>query len=241
MKAAERQYRKDRLVETAHIILPTVGFLAPVATFMLAVSSLDESVKLLGLGLVAVFSLFVCLYSFAGMRRTAVSDGHQTPFDPAAKTDAPLRDPEGLANDKAFYMFLESQLAECQRSRGGRRLSVLSIDTARTTAICETSQMSAAHLSAAQETIGKHLRRMDQFTRGEGNEFLVVLPAASETVARDVASRISASLHAVSNFDACARASCGWATFGADGQTSAELISAARERRRAASSPAPVP
>ena len=88
-------------------------------------------------------------------------------FEPLSISNALTDHLTGLPNERAFYMIIESQLAECQRSRDERPLTVLSID------IREFASVNAEYghatgdrvLSFAADSIKAHLRKMDFLAR----------------------------------------------------------------------------
>jgi diguanylate cyclase (GGDEF)-like protein len=404
METTDRRFEQtDRtnVFEPSHALLPVVGFLGPIGTFLLAVSGLDEIYKLTGLGLIAAFSLLVCIYSYANLRKRddehregsvdlrspqdkllALDDAQRffgaslklpemfklasnrvaeiIPFDasvlflpgedprelramfaegenavkmfeavredtrlaelafhsgeievgeeieitsPLAEHPAlddfafaaaipllsegrvfavfqiysrsPLRDDDrtaellgtvgeklarlligsiaferslsnaltdqltGLPNERALLIILESQLAECQRSRNDRPLTVLSID------IRDFASINAEYghavgdrvLSFAADRIKAHLRKMDFLARAENDEFLVVLPTATSNVALEVLERIMigfGELHfqfAKAN-DVRIELNVGWASFWQDGETAQQLLRAAQRRKQ---------
>ncbi len=97
-----------------------------------------------------------------------------------------------LPNERAFYLVLENQIAEAQRYRGERPLTVLTIDVRN----FEDVNRNFGHatgdllLGFAAETIKEQLRQMDFLARSSGDEFLAVLPTASETITREIIERI---------------------------------------------------
>lgn len=404
MEATDRRTKqpgRKNVLERSHALLPIVGFLAPIGTFLLAVSRLEEVYKLTGLGLIAAFSLLVCVYSYTNLRKRddkqeKGSDDSKSPHDelialddtrrffgaslklsdvfkqasnrvaeiipfdgsvlflpddnrdelramfaeggnagelceavredtrlaelafhsgeieldeiieitsplaeyPAADDFAfaaaiPLisegrvfgvfqiysRSPQrgddrtrellgtvgeklapllmssisferslsnaltdhltGLPNERAFFMILESQLAECQRSRDDRPLTVLSIDIRGFASVNAEygHAMGDRVLSFAADRIKAHLRKMDFLARAANDEFLVVLPTATSKVALEVLERIVIGFgehhfQFANADDARIELNAGWASFWQDGETAQQLLRAAQRRKQ---------
>jgi diguanylate cyclase (GGDEF)-like protein len=143
-----------------------------------------------------------------------------------------------LPNERAFFLVLENQIAESQRFRDERPLTVLAVD------IRNFDELNAQHghvtgdgiLEFASILIKKQLRQMDVLTRSAGDEFLAVLPTAAESVAEEVRSRISRAF-VVTPFEKLSgeklflELNFGSATFWRDGETAPELLRAARLRK----------
>lgn len=155
-----------------------------------------------------------------------------------------LTDPiTSLPNERAFYMVLENQLAESHRFRDERPLTVLTVD------IKEFDEINQAHghtagdraLSFAAECIGSQLRKMDFLARSMNDEFLIVLPKASERTATEIVARIRAKF-ADSPFTITEGDSTklwlnfGAATFWQDGETASQLVRFAAMQKQQAKS-----
>jgi len=151
-----------------------------------------------------------------------------------------------LPNERAFYMVLENQLAESQRFRDERPLTVLAVD------IKNFDDLNRDHghvvgdrvLSFAAEKISSQLRKMDFLARSMNDEFLIVLPKASERTAIDITARIqaclsNAPLHISDEDQVKVWLNFGIATFWKDGETSRQLIQAAFTRKQQAKSEDP--
>jgi len=151
-----------------------------------------------------------------------------------------------LPNERAFYMVLENQLAESQRFRDERPLTVLAVD------IKNFDDLNRDHghvvgdrvLSFAAEKISSQLRKMDFLARSMNDEFLIVLPKASEQTAIDITARIqaclsNAPLHISDEDQVKVWLNFGIATFWKDGETSRQLIQAAFTRKQQAKSEDP--
>jgi diguanylate cyclase (GGDEF)-like protein len=144
-----------------------------------------------------------------------------------------------LPNERAFYMVLENQLAESHRFRDERPLTVLAVD------IKNFDDLNRDHghavgdrvLSFAAEKISSQLRKMDFLARSMNDEFLVVLPKATERTAIEITGRIQACLSnapfQISEEDQVkVWLNFGIATFWKDGETSHQLIQAAFTRKQ---------
>jgi diguanylate cyclase (GGDEF)-like protein len=151
-----------------------------------------------------------------------------------------------LPNERAFHMVLENQLAESHRSRDERPLTVMAVD------IKNFDELNRDHghawgdraLAFAAEKISSQLRKMDFLSRSMNDEFLIVLPKASERTAKEVVDRIQGCL--VSNPMKVSDdeqikiwLNFGFATFWKDGETSQQLIQAAFMKKQQAKSEAP--
>jgi diguanylate cyclase (GGDEF)-like protein len=156
-------------------------------------------------------------------------------------TDA-LTDPlTKLPNERALFMVLENQLAESQRFRDERPLSVLAV---------EISDFDEAneYLGAANgeklvkftgETLRNCLRKMDFLARTVGDEFVIILPTANETTTREIIDRIKEGFAAdpfrVSEHESLrVWLNFGAASFWGDGETAQQLLRAARLKKQQA-------
>lgn len=151
-----------------------------------------------------------------------------------------------LPNERAFHMVLENQLAESHRSRDDRPLTVMAID------IKNFDEMNRDHghaagdrvLSFAAEKIGSQLRKMDFLARSMNDEFLIVLPKASERTAFEITARIQSCLALApmkvnEEEELKLWLNFGFATFWKDGETSQELIQGALVKKQMAKSEDP--
>ncbi len=144
-----------------------------------------------------------------------------------------------LPNERAFYLVLENQIAESQRNREGRHLTVLAIDIKNFTELNQKFGHSTGDkiLSFAANTIKGELRRMDFLARSNSDQFLAVLPTASDEVTKEIIGRIGKAFilnscefserekhHLQLNF--------GSATFWKDGETASQLLQNARLRKQ---------
>ncbi len=136
-----------------------------------------------------------------------------------------------LPNERAFYLVLENQIAESERNRDGRPLTVLTIDIKNFTELNQKFGHAAGDqiLVFTADTIKKQLRQMDFLARLTGDEFLAVLPTASDEITLEIIERIEKAfvsnpysmseqekIHFQLNFGA--------ATFWKDGETANQLL-----------------
>lgn len=151
-----------------------------------------------------------------------------------------------LPNERAFHMVLENQLAESHRFRDERPLTVMAVD------IKNFDELNRDHghavgdraLSFAAEKISSQLRKMDFLARSMNDEFLIVLPKASERTAAEVIDRIqgcfvSAPMTVTDDEQVKLWLNFGFSTFWKDGETSQQLIQAAFAKKQMAKSADP--
>jgi diguanylate cyclase (GGDEF)-like protein/putative nucleotidyltransferase with HDIG domain len=106
--------------------------------------------------------------------------------------ESALTDPvTELPNARALRLLLDQRVAECQRTRRGP-LSLLSIDVDDFHLVNEElgHGMGDRLLAAVAAVVRGQLRQMDMLSRYAGDEFIAVLPSASEEEARRVAERV---------------------------------------------------
>ncbi len=152
----------------------------------------------------------------------------------SALTD-PLTD---LPNERAFFMIVENQIAEAQRNRDGRPVSILSMDIKYFNEVNETYGHATGDrlLNFVAQKVKDQLRQMDFFARASNDEFLVIMATATAEVAEEIVSRID------NEFIGCrfsvndtqsvqVELSFGSATFWHDGETAQVLLATARERK----------
>lgn len=146
-----------------------------------------------------------------------------------------------LPNERAFFMVLENQLAESQRYRDERPVTVLAID------IKGFDEANAAFghaagdrmLNFATEGIRGQLRKMDFLSRSVNDEFIVILPSAPENTAEEIVERIK-TFFANNAFEAADDNNVniwlhfGTATFWKDGETAQQLLQTAQIRKQQA-------
>src|SRR6267154_3130239 len=147
----------------------------------------------------------------------------------SALTD-PLTD---LPNARGFYMMLEQRLAECQRM-GRESLSLISMDVDDFKKINDQYGHAIGDrlLTSIARVIRQELRQMDILSRYAGDEFVAIMPMASQLMAEGIADRIT---KAVSGHKFSVRegkqvtvgTSMGVACFPNHGETTEELLTAA--------------
>lgn len=159
-----------------------------------------------------------------------------------ALTD-PLTD---LPNERAFFLVLETQVAESLRFGNERPLSIVVADIK---GFDDANRMFGHStgdniIRFTGETIRALLRRMDFLARSSGDEFIMLLPTADERTAAEIIERISLGF-ANSVFQISEHESTkiwlnfGLATFASDGETAQELLHTARSRKQQAKSEDP--
>jgi diguanylate cyclase (GGDEF)-like protein len=148
--------------------------------------------------------------------------------------ESALTDPlTELPNARGFYMMLEQRLAECQRMNR-ESLSLISMDVDDFKKINDQwgHAIGDRLLASIARVIRKELRQMDILSRYAGDEFVAIMPMASQTMAEMVAERIK---QAVSEHKFSVRTgktvdvsiSTGIACFPENGETTEELLTAA--------------
>jgi diguanylate cyclase (GGDEF)-like protein/putative nucleotidyltransferase with HDIG domain len=135
-----------------------------------------------------------------------------------------------LPNARGFYMMLEQRLAECQRLNN-ESLAMLSMDLDNFKEINDQWGHAVGDrlLASIAHVIRKELRQMDILSRYAGDEFVAIMPMASQMMAESVAERIR---KAVTEHKFSVRAektvqvdiSIGVACFPNDGETTEELF-----------------
>ena len=158
-----------------------------------------------------------------------------------------LTDPTtNLPNERAFFMILENQVAESTRFRGERPLSVVAIDLKGFDEGDDGRDPGEGErlLSFIGDVVRRQLRKMDFLARSGSDEFLIILPTASQATADEVVKRIRTSF-AQTPF-ATERGdevkiwlNVGRACFWQDGETANQLLQAARLRKQQAKSQDP--
>lgn len=143
-----------------------------------------------------------------------------------------------LPNERGFFLVLENQVAESQRFRDERPLTVLALD------IRNFDEINSRHghvvgdaiLEFVSEIVKRQLRQMDVLTRSAGDEFLAVLPTAGERIAEEIKERISRAFvtepyRKPTGDKLFVELNFGSATFWRDGETAPDLLRAARIRK----------
>src|SRR2546430_9908341 len=106
--------------------------------------------------------------------------------------ESALTDPlTELPNARGFYMMLEQRLAECQRL-GRESLAVMSMDVDNFKEINDQwgHAIGDRLLASVARVIRKELRQMDILSRYAGDEFVAIMPMASQVMAEGIADRI---------------------------------------------------
>ena len=148
-----------------------------------------------------------------------------------------------LPNQRALFMILENQVAESQRSREQRPLTVLSVDIKDFAGLNGKYGHSTGDrvLSFAAKNIKEQLRQMDFLCRVAGDEFLAVLPTSSDITTAMIIERIEKTF-AANPFDIADREKIyiklnfGFASFIRDGETAQDLLKIAGIKKREAKS-----
>jgi len=149
-----------------------------------------------------------------------------------------------LPNERAFYLVLENQIAESQRFREERPLTILTVDIKNFAELNEKFGHATGDriLTFAAVLIKEQLRQMDFLARSVGDEFLAVLPTASNRTAAEIVGRIEKAF-ASKPFETSERdknyllLNFGIATFLKNGETAGQLLQAAYLQKRQAKIP----
>ncbi|MEQ1606534.1 MAG: sensor domain-containing diguanylate cyclase [Pyrinomonadaceae bacterium] len=151
-----------------------------------------------------------------------------------------------LPNERAFYLVLENQVAEAQRKRDDRPLTVLAIDIKNFDEVnCTFGHVAGDKvLNFVARVIKDNLRQMDFIARALNDEFLVILPTANKDIAHEVIARIHTGFFgrklAINETQAVEiELNIGWAAFGSDGETPGQLLSMAQLRKEQMKSTGP--
>jgi diguanylate cyclase (GGDEF) domain len=148
-----------------------------------------------------------------------------------------------LPNERSYFMVLENQLAESQRFREDRSLTVLAIDIKGFEELNQKFGHATGDrvLQFVGDRLRAELRKMDFLARSASDEFLVVLPTASEQTANEIVARISSSFEKLPySIDELQqfyiRLNFGSATFWRDGETAKQLMRHAHLKKQQAKS-----
>src|SRR5258708_7129009 len=96
-----------------------------------------------------------------------------------------------LPNAHGFYMMLEQRLADCQRlNRESLALISMDVDDFKKVNDQWGHAIGDRLLASVARVIRKELRQMDILSRYAGDEFLAIMPMASQSVAESIAQRI---------------------------------------------------
>lgn len=147
----------------------------------------------------------------------------------SALTD-PLTD---LPNARAFYMTLEQRIAECQRlNRESLALICMDIDGFKKINDAYGHAVGDRLLASIGNIIRKELRQMDVLARYAGDEFVAIMPMASNVMANMIAERIRSAVESQKYAVRTGRTveigiSVGISCFPADGETTEALLTVA--------------
>lgn len=143
-----------------------------------------------------------------------------------------------LPNERAFFLILENQIAETQRKREERPLTVLSIDINDFNELNEKYGHATGDkiLAFTAEIIKRQLRKMDFLARAGSDEFLAVLPTANETVTHEIIERLertfqTAPFQIADGKKQFLKLNIGAAQVFKNGETAAELLQNARLKK----------
>lgn len=148
-----------------------------------------------------------------------------------------------LPNERAFYLVLESQVADAQRNHDLRPLTVLSLDIKDFNEINQTYGHSAGDhvLNFVARVVKDNLRQMDFFARSFNDEFLAILPTADIDMSHEIITRVHSgflgrNLRIRDDVSIEIELNIGWASFGNDGETPTQLLILAQLRKEQAKS-----
>ena len=153
--------------------------------------------------------------------------------------ESALTDPvTGLPNARALRLLLDQRVAECQRTRRGP-LALLSVDVDEFRRFNEELGHGVGDrlLASVASVIQSQLRQMDMLARYAGDEFVAVLPSATEAEAAAVAERVRAAVESHKFSGKTGRAlqvsvSVGTGCYPEAGETADELLLAATQNMR---------
>lgn len=144
-----------------------------------------------------------------------------------------------LPNERAFFLVLENQIAEAQRFREERPLSILSVDIKGFSALNEKFGHIVGDriLAFAADTIKTQLRQMDFLSRSKDDEFLVALPTATAQIAHEISLRLEKAFAGKpfvlqDGAEIFLELNCGAASVWTDGEIVQDLLDAARFKKK---------
>lgn len=145
----------------------------------------------------------------------------------------------GLPNERSFFMVLENQLAESQRFRDERPLTVLAIDIKGFDELNQRFGHASGDkvLQFVAEKLRVELRKMDFLARSVNDEFLVILPTAPDETAQEIVARINEIFNQLAypvdeDQQFYIRLNFGTATFWRDGETAKQLMQHAHLKKQ---------
>ena len=144
-----------------------------------------------------------------------------------------------LPNERAFYLVLENRIAESHRNRDERPLTILTVDIKGFTGLNQDFGHAAGDrvLDFAANLIKAQLRQMDFLARSHNDEFLAVLPTASEEMILEIIERLEKAFF-YNEFQYSPQQKInlqlnfGAATFGKNGETAHQLLQYAHLRKQ---------
>jgi diguanylate cyclase (GGDEF)-like protein len=155
-----------------------------------------RTVGMMGVGTIAdrVFNASDMLFMAAVADQVAIALDRARQFSSEARTDHLT----GLANRREFERVMEREVALAERH--SRRLSVMMIDLDNLKRINDRQGHRAgdAALKLVAQQVQRVVRASDVCARVGGDEFAVAMPETNIERARDVASRLRASIHQMS-------------------------------------------
>ena len=234
-----------------NLLLPLAlfGFLAPIVTFLIAIASIASEIKIAVLSiLVGGYTLlFVLSYQRFGRQegarayRNDIRDS-DLPAPVTSKGDQVFTDrPTGLPNLAAFQLVLEHELAESLRNPDDRPLSILAVEIDGVSKV--NGNDDRVHDKPVDTVvIGRLktcLRAMDFAALSGDRELLVLLPAANESAAAEIAHRIevafsSSGAELEASEKTVFRPHIGIATFSSSEETADSLLRSAISKMREA-------
>jgi diguanylate cyclase (GGDEF)-like protein len=144
----------------------------------------------------------------------------------------------GLPNERAFFLVLENQIAEAQRFREERPLTILAVDVKQFKVINKKNGHSTGDriLCFAADNIKGQLRQMDFLARASNDEFLIILPTATREITQEIIGRIEKAFQqnhfALNEKEEIGLSlNFGAASFWQEGETAQKLLQNARLRK----------
>ena len=144
-----------------------------------------------------------------------------------------------LPNERALFLILENQIAESERNRHERPLTILAVDIKNFTELNQEFGHATGDriLAFAANLIKAQLRQMDFLSRSQNDEFLAVMPTASGKIADEIIERIKKAF-VFNEFGVSPKAKInlqlnfGSATFGKNGETAHRLLQYAKLQKQ---------
>lgn len=144
-----------------------------------------------------------------------------------------------LPNERSFFMVLENQLAESHRFRDERPLSILAVDIKGFDELNQRFGHASGDrtLQFVAEKLRAELRKMDFLARSASDEFLIILPTATEDTADEIVERIGNVFNQLifpvnETQQFYTRLNFGAATFWRDGETAKQLMQHAHLKKQ---------